>query len=81
LDILPAQYWGMNMVKRYDIDDVEETGWNMNEQPDGPWIKFEDYAALEAENERLKRNAKALDDSLEILKTEAQSLLEQALKS
>ena len=42
------------MVKRYDIDDVEETGWNMNEHADGPWVKFEDYSTLESENTRLQ---------------------------
>ena len=37
-------------VKRFDLDDVEDTGWpSMNEWDDGHWVSYEDYQKLEAD--------------------------------
>lgn len=58
-------------VKKYDTHGFE----NMRETPHGPWVPASDYAALEAENARLKRevshwqglavtNRKVADDAL-----------------
>lgn len=53
----------MSKVKRYEL--VSEVGYpHPEEYPDAPWVKWEDYAKLEAKAQRLAIEVQRLTTAL-----------------
>ncbi len=61
------------MVKRYDVDSDEQDGpcslWE-KEDAQGPYVRFEDYQELEAENARLRQQRDAANALIAVLMEE-----------
>ncbi len=58
------------MVKRYDVDSDEQDGpcslWE-KEDAQGPYVRFEDYQELEAENARLRQQRDAANAQFDFI--------------
>lgn len=67
----------MGDVKRYDLD-CQCSGSTMKWMENGDYVEWDDYAALRAENQRLKN--KCMDLSLNVMDYEKNKLLARLIR-